>query len=89
MFTRANLRRVRTTNGHVPIGNLPTPSEARLGKLVQMPKRGRSARPAGLEPAEVIIFTGVRYERNGTPADGASPLPNKPTGTTSGKRRRG
>lgn len=35
------------------------------------------------------MFTGVRYERNGTPAGGISPLPNKPTGTAPGKRRRG
>jgi hypothetical protein len=72
-----------------PAGNLPIPSEARLGKLVQLPKRGRSAKPAAHEqgkhePAEVILFTGVRYERNDTPG-----LPNKPAGAASGKRRRG
>ena len=89
MFTRANCVEPGLPVGMGPSGNLPIPLEARLGKLVQMPKRGRSARPAGLEPAEVIIFTGVRYERNGTPADGTSPLPNKPTGAASGKRRRG
>jgi len=72
-----------------PLGNLPTPMEVRLGKLVQLPKRGRSARPASQEQAEVILFTGVRYERNDTPAGGVSPLPNKPAGAASGKRRRG
>lgn len=75
--------------GMGPSGNLPTHSEARLGKLVQLPKRGRSAKPAAQslgahEPAEVILFTGVRYERNDTPG-----LPNKPAGAASGKRRRG
>jgi hypothetical protein len=59
-----------------------------LGKLVQLPKRGRSAKPATEgtavhEPAEVILFTGVRYERNDTPG-----LPTKPAGAASGKRRR-
>ena len=65
------------------------PLEAWLGNLVQLPKRGRNARPAVHEPAEVILFTGVRYERNDTPAGGMSPLPNKPAGAASGKRRRG
>ncbi len=64
----------------------PHPPEARLGKLVLFEKRGRSpkARPEPAEPAEIVLFTGVRYERNGTT------LPDKPTGSATGtKRRRG
>lgn len=63
------------------------PEEKRLGKLVPFTKRGRNARartqPA--EPGEVVLFTGVRYERSGAPM-----LPDKPAGAASGgKRRRG
>jgi hypothetical protein len=89
MSTRAKCVEPGLPVGMSPFGNLPTPLEARLGKLVQMPKRGRSARPAAQQPAEVILFTGVRYERNGMPAAGISPLPTKPAGATPGKRRRG
>jgi hypothetical protein len=51
-----------------------------------MPKRGRSAKPTGQQPgtAEIVLFTGVRYERNGAPQ-----LPTKPAGATSRKRGRG
>jgi len=75
--------------GMMPSGNLPILSEARLGKIVQLPKRGRSAKseahePTAHAPAEVILFTGVRYERNDTPG-----LPTKPAGAAPGKRRRG
>jgi hypothetical protein len=51
-----------------------------------MPKRGRSAKPAGeqAETAEIVLFTGVRYERDGAPM-----LPTKPAGAASRKRRRG
>ena len=51
-----------------------------------MPKRGRSAKPPGEPPgtAEIVLFTGVRYERDGAPL-----LPNKPAGAASGKRSRG
>jgi hypothetical protein len=51
-----------------------------------MPKRGRSARPVvqQQETAEIVFFTGVRYERSGAPLS-----PNKPAGAASGKRRRG
>jgi hypothetical protein len=64
--------------------NIAQQPEAKLGKLVQLPKRGRapksSAPPTG--PAEVVLFTGVRYERNDAPT--------KPAGAASGgKRRRG
>jgi hypothetical protein len=56
-----------------------------LGKLVSFEKRRRSAPPrlpSGLA-GEVVIFTGVRYERGlqGKPIDGSTPL--KP------KRKRG
>lgn len=60
--------------------------EARLGKLVQFIKRDRPPRPRGGEAAtaKIMLFTGVRYERDGTP------LPHKPAGNASGaKRRRG
>lgn len=57
-----------------------------MGKLVQLPKRGRTkARAQSAGTGEVLLFTGVRYERN----DGTT-LPDKPVGTASGgKRRRG
>jgi hypothetical protein len=56
-----------------------------LGKLVSFEKRRRNA-PSKMPPGtagEVVIFTGVRYERDpqGKPADGSAPL--KP------KRKRG
>jgi hypothetical protein len=68
-------------------GNLsPTRPEARLGKLVQLPKRGRITRTRSQSAGtgEVVLFTGIRYERQG------SDLPDKPAGAaTGGKRRRG
>ena len=72
--------------GERPLRRTSRQLEARLGKLVKMPKRGRADRPAGRAPetAEIVLFTGVRYERNGAPL-----LPNKPTGAASRKRRRG
>ncbi len=52
--------------------------EAGLGKLVQFDKRNRhpKARPAVAAPgnAKIYIFTGVRYQRDGTP------IPGKPLG---------
>lgn len=55
-----------------------------MGKLVHFDKRGRvsRARPAGTGNAQIFIFTGVRYERDGTP------VPNKPVGSTRAKRKR-
>jgi hypothetical protein len=56
-----------------------------LGKLVQFEKReggredGKSQRQ---QDAEILIFTGVRYERDGTGA------PTKPT-ASGNKRKRG
>ena len=54
-----------------------------LGKLVQFDKRGRhpKARPLTAGVAQIVFFTGVRYERDGTPVPG-KPL-NRP------KRKRG
>ena len=89
MFTRASLRQARTAGGHVALRKFAHQLEARLGNLLQMPKRRRSARPPAQQSAEVIMFTGVRYERNGTPANGPSPLPTKPAGAAPRKRRRG
>jgi hypothetical protein len=61
--------------------------EAVLGKLVQFENRKGSGTPrtgAGLTEGQILIFTGVRYERD----TGANPP--KPTATSSGgKRKRG
>lgn len=64
-------------------------AEAGLGKLVHFEKRGHypKARPAAAGPAlagdaKIYIFTGVRYQRDGTP------IPGKPLGTTRAKRKR-
>lgn len=56
-----------------------------MGKLVQFDKRGRhpKARPIKLGNAQIVLFTGVRYERDGTP------VPGKPLGTTRVKHKRG
>jgi hypothetical protein len=61
-------------------------AEAGVGKLVQFDKRGRhpKARPILFGNAQIVLFTGVRYERDGTPVPG-----NKPLGTTRPKRKRG
>ena len=54
-----------------------------MGKLVQFDKRGRhpKVRPLTAGVAQIVFFTGVRYERDGTPVPG-KPL-NRP------KRKRG
>jgi hypothetical protein len=65
-------------------GNIARPPEAWLGKLVQLPKQGRisKARPQADGTGEIVLFTGIRYEREGAP--------DKPAGAASGgKRRRG
>ena len=67
-------------------GNRRRTAEAGLGKLVHiLDKRGRHPRARPLNPgnAQIFIFTGVRYERDGTP------VPGKPLGTTRPKRKRG
>jgi hypothetical protein len=55
-----------------------------LGKLVQFDKRVRRQRtlPAQAGNAQVVLFTGVRYERDGTP------VPSKPIGQAKAKRKR-
>ena len=56
-----------------------------LGKLVHFDKRGRPAKPRLAVPgnAQIYIFTGVRYERDGTP------VPSKPAaGAARAKRKR-
>jgi len=57
-----------------------------LGKLVQFDKRGRhpKARPLVKGNAQIFLFTGVRYERDGTPVPG-KPLNN----SARQKRKRG
>lgn len=56
-----------------------------MGKLVQFERRGRhpKARPINPGVAQIVLFTGVRYERDGTP------VPGKPLGTHRPKRKRG
>ena len=56
-----------------------------MGKLVQFDKRGRhpKARPLNPGKAEIFLFTGVRYERDGTP------VPGKPASPARTKRKRG
>lgn len=56
-----------------------------VGKLVPFNKRERhpKARPTNPVDAQIVFFTGVRYERDGTSA------PGKPLGTTRAKRKRG
>ena len=56
-----------------------------MGNLVQFERRKEPEpdRPAPSAEAEILIFTGVRYERQ---ADAA---PTKPTASSGGKRTRG
>jgi hypothetical protein len=57
-----------------------------VGKLVQFERRGKGgtqARDERATEAEILIFTGVRYERQ----PGATPT--KPTASSGGKRKRG
>jgi hypothetical protein len=60
-------------------------TETKLGNLVQFERRKEpeSDRPAPTAEAEILIFTGVRYERQ---TDAA---PTKPTASSGGKRKRG
>jgi hypothetical protein len=60
-----------------------------VGKLVQFETRGKagtSAKPETTGEAEILIFTGVRYERQAV-AD--SDHPTKPSASSGGKRKRG
>ena len=58
-----------------------------MGKLVQFEGTGKGRggqKPSSSRGAEILIFTGVRYERQ------SSDAPTKPTATSSGaKRKRG
>ena len=58
-----------------------------MGKLVQFEWKGKGRsgqRPDQSQSAEILMFTGVRYERQ------SSDAPTKPTATSSGaKRKRG
>jgi hypothetical protein len=56
-----------------------------LGKLVPFQKRSGAARAQGMPrgKAEILIFTGVRYER------GAAEQPTKPSASPRNKRKRG
>jgi hypothetical protein len=55
-----------------------------LGKLVQFDKRMRRQRtlPAQAGNAQIFLFTGVRYERDGTP------VPSKPAGSAARAKRK-
>ena len=69
----------------------PDIAETVVGKLVQFETRGKGgtdARENRTTEAEILIFTGVRYEREaGTTT---TTTPTKPTASSSGgKRKRG
>lgn len=56
-----------------------------MGKLVQFERRRRATQPhlEASQGAEILIFTGVRYERS------APVTPTKPTTSSGTKRKRG
>jgi len=57
-----------------------------LGKLVHMEGRRKGptgSKPDGSESAQILIFTGVRYERE------TSNAPSKPPASSGAKRKRG
>jgi hypothetical protein len=59
-----------------------------LGKLVDLIRRQRivKTRPAAGSTAEIHLFTGVRYERDGGPVPEASEKPaNTPPGVKRGR----
>jgi hypothetical protein len=63
-------------------------AEISVGKLVQFESRERAGntvkQPVTAE-AEILIFTGVRYERQ----TGVGNSPDKPSASSGGKRKRG
>ena len=63
---------------------VPGSERTSVGKLVYFDKRGRrpKGRIAGTGGAQIFLFTGVRYERDGTP------LPSKPVANVRPKRKR-
>ena len=60
-------------------------AEARLGKLLSLDKRRRTASPKipRVGDGEVVIFTGIRYERRTDPGHADDSPPARP------KRKRG
>lgn len=57
-----------------------------MGKLVQFESRGKGGTATREPPtteAEILIFTGVRYERQ------SGTTPTKPTASSSGGKRKG
>jgi hypothetical protein len=57
-----------------------------VGKLVQFENRskaGSTAKRVSTAQAEILIFTGVRYERQ------TGNSPDKPSASSGGKRKRG
>jgi hypothetical protein len=82
MRLNGSLRRARS----VGIGPAPfRPVEARLGKLLKLPIRRPSpgeATPRG-SSGQIVLFTGVRYERTDPPAAGPQGSADRP------KRSRG
>ena len=57
-----------------------------LGKLVEFERRRRDSKPRSIKqaPAEILIFTGVRYQRE------EAKEPDKPTTASArSKRKRG
>lgn len=60
-----------------------------MGKLVQFERRERGrgpGKPDRSTKAEILMFTGVRYERDTT---GVPDVPSKPTPSRGMKRKRG
>jgi hypothetical protein len=60
-------------------------AEARMGKLLSLDRRRRAAPPkvSPVGEGEIVIFTGVRYERRAEPGHAGDPPPARP------KRKRG
>jgi hypothetical protein len=59
--------------------------EAGLGQVITFTPRPRTA-PAGQQtaPGQIMLFTGIRYERGEPPQTGSSATPPRPV-----RRRRG
>jgi len=61
-------------------------TETKLGRLVPFEgqiRKPAAPRPEGNEGAQILLFTGVRYERDHSTA------PIKPSSSTGGKRKGG
>lgn len=86
---RLGARRLRTRvsskSGTGEVARNGRYAEARLGKLLSLDRRRRTA-PPKTPPAgegEVVIFTGIRYERRPDPGHAGDSPPARP------KRKRG